>query len=73
MYDKIDEQLKAIKRSEVKSDSTTILLRIETETGKEEVCNCPYGSPIYYHLLKLLSPEIYILSNVVCGNKYFIM
>ena len=69
MYVKIDGQLKAIKRIELTSDSKTILLHIETETRKEEVYNCPSGSPKYYHLRKLLSSEIYIPSDIVCGNE----
>ena len=58
MYVKIDGQLKTIKRIELTSDSTAILLHIEIETGKEEVYNCPSESPDYYHLHKLLSSEI---------------
>ena len=72
MYVKIDGQLKAIKRNELTSDSTTVLLHIETETGKEEVFNCPSGSPNYYHLRKLLPSEIYILSDFVRVNENFI-
>ena len=34
MYVKIDGQLKTIKRVELTSDSKTILLHIQTETGK---------------------------------------
>ena len=68
MYVKNDGQIKAINRIELTSDSRTIVLHIETETGKEEVFNCPSGSPNYYHLRKLLSSEIYIPSNIVCGN-----
>ena len=73
MYVKIDGQLKTIKRIEVTSDSQTILLRIETETGKEEVYNCPSGSPNHYRLRKLLSSEIYIPTDIVCGNENFII
>ena len=69
MYVKIDGQLKTIKRIELTSDPKTILLHIETETGKEEVYKCPSGSPNYYHLRKLLSLEIYIPSEIVCGNE----
>ena len=65
MYDKIDGQLKAIKRIELTSDSTTTLLHIKTETGKKEVHNCPSESPNYYHLRKILSSEIYIPSDLV--------
>ena len=73
MYVKIDGQLKTIKRTELKSDSKTILLHIETEKGTEEVYNCPSESPIYYHLRKLLSSEVYIPSDIVCGNENFII
>ena len=71
MYVKIDGQLKTIERTELASDSKTILLHIETETGKEEVYNCPSVSPNFYHLRKLLSSEIYIPSDIVCGNEIF--
>ena len=73
MYVKIDGQLKTIKRIELKSDSKTILLHIETETVTEEVYNCPSASPNYYHLRKLLSSEDYIPSDIVCGNESFII
>ena len=73
MYVKIDGQLKAIKRSELTSDSKTIQLHIETETGKEEVYICPSGSPKNYHLRKLFSSEIYVPSDIVCGNENFII
>ena len=71
MYVKIDGQIKAMKRIELTSDSKTILLHIETETGKEEVYNCPSVSPNYYHLLRLLSSDIYIPSDIACGNEDF--
>ena len=71
MYVKIDGQLKAIKRIELTYDSKTILLHIETDTGKEEVYNCLSESPNYYHLRRLLSSEIYIRSDIVCGNEAF--
>ena len=73
MYVKIDGQLKTIKRIELTSGSQTILLYIETETGKEEVFNCPSGSPNHYHLRKLLFSDIYIPSDIVCGNENFII
>ena len=72
MYVKIDGQLKTIKRIELTSDSKTILLHAETETVEEEVYNCPSGSPKYYRLRKLLSSEIYIPCDIVCGNEKFI-
>ena len=71
MFVKIDGQLKTIKKMELKSDSKTLLLDIETETGTEEVYNCPSESPKYYHLRKLLSSEVYIPSDIVCGNENF--
>ena len=71
MYVKIDGQLKTTKRIELTSDSKTIRLHIETETGKEVVYNCPSGSPNYYHWRKLLSSEIYIPCDSVCGNENF--
>ena len=73
MYVKIDGQFKTIKRIELTSDSKTILLHIETEIGTEEVYNCPSESPNYYHLRKGLSSEIYIPSDIVCGNEDFII
>ena len=69
MYVRIDGQLKAIKRIELTSDSSTILLN--TKTGTEEVYKCPSESPNYYHLRKLLSSDLYIPSDIVCGNKDF--
>ena len=71
MYVKIDGQLKTIKSIELTSVSTTILLHIETETGTEEVCNCPSESPNYCHLRKVLCSELYIPSDIVCGNEDF--
>ena len=71
MYVKIDVQLKTIKRIELTSNSKTILLHTATETGKEEVYNCPSESPHSYHLRKFLSSEIYIPSDIVCGNETF--
>ena len=73
MYLKVDGQFKTIKSIELTSDSKTILLHIETETGKEEVYNCPSGSPNYCHLRKLLSSEIYIPCDIICGNEDFII
>ena len=70
---KIDGQIKTIKRIELTCDSTNILLHIETETWKEEVCKCPSASLNYYQLRKLFSSEIYILSNIVSVNEDFII
>ena len=71
MYVKIDGQLKIIKRIELTSNSKTILLHTATETGTEEVYNCPSESPHYPHLRKLLFSEIYIPTDIVCGNGTF--
>ena len=71
MYVKIDGKLKAVKRIELTTDSTTILLNIETATGKEEVYKCPSESPNYYHLHRLLSSNLYISGDIVCGNENF--
>ena len=73
MYVKIDGQLKTIKRNELTSESNTFLLHFETETGKEELYNCPSESPNHYHFRKLLSSETYIPSDIVCGNENFII
>ena len=73
MYVQIDGQLKTIKRIELTSDSRTILLHIETETGTEGVYKCPSESPNYYHLRNFHSLEIYIPSDIVCGNEDFII
>ena len=73
MYVKVDGQIKAIKRIELTSDSKTILLHIETETGIEEVYKCPSESPNFYHLRKIFSSEIYTPSDLVCGNEDFII
>ena len=45
MYVDIDGQLKTIKRIELMSNSTTILLHIETEAGKKDVYEGSSGSP----------------------------
>ena len=71
MYVEIDGQKKAIKRIELTSDSKNFLLHIETETGKEEVSNCPSGSPNYYHLCKLLSSAIYNPSDTDLWKREF--
>ena len=63
MYVKIDGELKSIKRIELKSDSTTILIHTITEEGLEEEYKCYSDSPNYYHLRCLLSADIYIISD----------
>ena len=69
MYVKIDGELKKVKRIEIKSDATTIVLHTKTETGLEEEYKCYSDSPNYYNLRSLLSADIYIPSDVFCGNK----
>ena len=69
MYVKIDGQLKAIKRIELRSDSTTILLHIKTELKTEEVYKFPSESPKYYHLRRLSSSDMFIPCDIVCGNE----
>ena len=69
MYVKIDGQLKTVKRIELTSNLKTILLYTATEIEKEEVYNCPSESPHHFHLRKLLSSEIFIPSNIFCGNE----
>ena len=66
---KTDGISEAIKEIKLTSDSKTILLHIETERGTEEVYKCSSESPSYYHLRKLLSSDLYILSDIVCGKK----
>ena len=69
MYVKLDGQLKKVKRIETKSDATTIVIHTKTETGLEEEYKCYSDSPNYNHLRSLLSADIYIPSDIVCGNK----
>ena len=73
MYVKIDGKLKKVKRIEIKSDATTILIHTKTETGLEEEYKCYSDSPNYYHLRNLLSADIYIPSDIFCGNKEHII
>ena len=69
MYVKIDGELKSIKRIELKSDATTILIHTITEKGLEEEYKCFSDSPNYYHL----SADIYIISDIFCSNKEHII
>ena len=71
MYVEIDVNLKAVKGNKVTSDSKTILLHIKTETRREEVYKSPSESPSYKHLRRLLLSDLYIPSDIVCGNKDF--
>ena len=69
MYVKIDGELKSLKRIELKSDALRILIYTITEEGQEEEYTCHPDSPNYYHLRSLLTADIYILSDIICGNK----
>ena len=69
MYVKIDGELNSIKRIELKSDALTILIHTITEEGQEEEYTCHPYSPNYYHLRCLLTADIYVLSDITCGNK----
>ena len=73
MYVKIDGELKSIKRIELKSDATTILIHTITEEGLEEEYKCFSDSPNFYHLRCLLSADICIISDIICGNKEHII
>ena len=69
MYVKIDGELKKVKKIEIKSDATTIVIHTKTETGVEEEYKCYSDSPNYYHLRSFISADIYITSDIVFGNK----
>ena len=69
MYVKIDKELKKVKKIENKSDSTTIVIHTKAETGLKEEYKCYSDFANYYHLRSLLSADIYIPSDIVCGNK----
>ena len=73
MYVKIDGELKSIKRIELKSDATTIVRHTITEEGQEEEYKRHSDSPNYYHLRCLLYADIYIISDIICGNKEHII
>ena len=66
---KIDRELKSIKRIELKSDATTILIHNITDEGLEEAYKCFSNFPNCYHLRCLLSADICIKSDIICGNK----
>ena len=73
MYVKIDGELKSVKRIELNSDATTILIHTTTEEGKAEENKCHSDSPNYYHLRGLLSADIYKISDIICGNEEHII
>ena len=73
MYVKIDGELKKVKTIEKKSDSANIVIYTETETGLKEKYKCYSDSPNYYHLRSLLSADIYIPSDIICGNEEHII
>ena len=64
-----DGELKSIKTIELKSDALTILIHTITEEGQEQEYTRHPDSPNYYHLRCLLTADIYILSDILCGNK----
>ena len=41
--------------------------------GQEEDYTCHPDSPNYYHLRCLLSADIYIVSDIICGNEKHII
>ena len=69
MFVNIDGELKKVKRNEIKSDSETFVIHTETETGLKEEYKCYSDSPNHYHLRSLLSADIYIPSDIICGNE----
>ena len=70
---KTDGELKTMKNNEIKKDSTTILIHTNTETSLEEEYRCYPDSPNYYHLFSLLATDIYIPSDINCGNMEHII
>ena len=73
MYVKIDGELKTVERIEIKSDSTTILIHTKTKMVLEENYKCYPDCPNYYYLCKLLSVDICIPSDIICGNEEHII
>ena len=73
MYVKIDGEMKSIKRIKLKSDATTILIHTILDEGLEEEYKCHSESPNFYHLRCLLCADIYIISDIICGNKEHII
>ena len=62
-------RIEANKKIELKSDATTILIHTIIDEGLEEEYKCFTDSPNYYHLRCLLFVDIYIISDIICGNK----
>ena len=73
MYVKIDGELNSIRRIELKSHALTILIHTTTEEGIEEEYKCHSDSANYYHLRCLLSADINIISDIICGNEEHII
>ena len=73
MYVKIVGQLKTIKRIELTSDSATILLHVEGELGFEEVYKRPFNSLHHHALRNFCSSDIFIVSDIVCGIKDYLI
>ena len=69
MYVKIDRGLKTVKRIETKSDLTTILFHTKTEAGLEEEYKFYPDFSNDYLVRILLSADIYILNDTLCGNE----
>ena len=73
MFVKIGGQLNSIEPIELTSILTTILIHTETETGTGEVYKCLSSTPNHYHLLNLLSSDVYNMSEIDCGYKDFVI
>ena len=73
MYVKIIGHLESIKRIELTSVSTFIVLHNETETRTQNLYVCPSETVDHHHLPKLFPSDIYIASDFVCGNRDFLI
>ena len=65
MYVNVDGKLKAFKRIELTSDSSTNLLHIKTETISEELYECPSGSPNFHHLCNSPQKSTNLATSIV--------
>ena len=65
----IDGQLKDSQKNWTDVQLKDYSVYTATEIEKEEVYNYPSESPHHFHLRKLLSSEIFIPSNIFCGNE----
>ena len=73
MYDKIDGQLKRVKKFELKSSSTTIHIHTEDEEGNLEIYKCPQTSVNYKQIRRLFATDIFIPGDLECGNEELII